>query len=200
MWQAIYPDSSMFDTTAVSLGQFATPRGTLITQDSPLKPFRNGVISFHTSDTVTNISTFGYTYPEIKDWAATPYQLANSVRTAVNNLYAPDNGIADTDSLVVLPNKQIHADAPSSSPTNKYYAAEIQVDRSELPLPVTVYLVVNGATVGSMSILSMPSEGVASASVPLLDLTRAGLPTQNMDSRTRGSFLQQGLTVAIRRV
>ena len=202
MWQAIYPDSSMFNTTDVSSGQFATPRGTLITRDSPLKPFRNGPLTFHTSDTVTNISTFGYTYPEIRDWAATSSQLANSVRTAVNNLYAPDNSVSDTGSTKVSPNKQIHSagNAPSYLPTSKYYAAEIQVDRSELPLPATVSLVVNGTTVGTMAILSMPAEGVVSASVPLLDLARAGLPGQKMDLGTTGPFLQWGLTVAVRGV
>lgn len=202
MWQAIYPDNNMFNTTAVSMGQFATPRGTLITRDSPLKPFRNGDLTFHTSDTVTNISTFGYTYPEIEDWEVTPDQLADSVRTAVNNLYAADDSLADRSK--VAPNKQIHStsDASSSLPTDThmYYAAEIQVDRSELPLPVTVYLLVNGTTVGTMALLSMPSEGVASASVPLLDLAHAGLPAQNMELRGTGLFLQQGLTVAIRGV
>ena len=46
MWQAIHHEDVMFTGTGYSTGQFATPRDTPITADSPLKPFFNGNMSF----------------------------------------------------------------------------------------------------------------------------------------------------------
>ncbi len=88
LWQAIHYNSSMFAVTGVSTGQFGTPSGTLITADSPLKPFFDRSGNFHTSNSVRDIRSLGYTYPELLgDWSMTSEELASSVRAQVNALY-----------------------------------------------------------------------------------------------------------------
>ncbi len=86
--------------------------------------------------------------------------------------------------------------APSQG---KYYTAEIQVQRSELPLPCSVNLVVQGHIVASMSLLGMPSSGIAFASVPL----QATLPRFRIKDTAVSSvvpFLQANVRVWIRTV
>ena len=41
------------------------------------------------NDAVRQTSVFGYSYPELPDWDMTPSQLAENVRTLVNELYNP---------------------------------------------------------------------------------------------------------------
>ena len=69
MWQAIHYEEAMFTGTARSTGQYATPKDSPVTADSPLKPFFTANMTFHTSRSVANITTFGYTYPEMPGWA-----------------------------------------------------------------------------------------------------------------------------------
>lgn len=207
MWQAIYYDNKMFNSTSVTNGQYAIPQGATITRDSPLKPFRSDPLTFFTSDTVTNISTFGYTYPEIEDWAKTPAELRTSVISHVNMLYNPANTYNRPKPIPPPPHWQMgFSNAPplSSFPTmESYYVAKIQVDRSEIPLPATVDLVLDGTTVGTLALLSVPLDGAVSARVPILDprrLVRSSSPSVAMDEEMAGSILQHGLAVEIRHV
>src|ERR1700742_3495378 len=43
------------------------------------------------SDDVRSTKTFGYSYPELRDWEMSPDQLAANVRAAVNSLYGPSS-------------------------------------------------------------------------------------------------------------
>ncbi|KAK3343064.1 hypothetical protein B0H65DRAFT_576876 [Neurospora tetraspora] len=284
LWQAIYYHDTTFNYSFPSGGQLGTKKGTILTADSPLKPFHaefpanssgSGNTApppsdaggfFHTSNSVADLRTFGYTYPELNtDWQTPDKEkLAAQVRKAVNKLYgSKDDGSADeqgqaggvsgrdvdedhleeeldeeeeddieTDggkgveennkitfrrsrsrSLSPSTSKEDNHDKTTSNdaeqteennkitfrhsrpltkslssarsnpssksqnqkrqsygqpPTkNYYYTAELSVNRSEVPLPCTISLIVNGVVMGRMSLLGMPMEGIAKASMPL---------------------------------
>ncbi|KAL0467683.1 hypothetical protein QR685DRAFT_366309 [Neurospora intermedia] len=283
LWQAIYYQNATFNYSFPSGGQLGTKRGTILTADSPLKPFHaefpatigSGNATppsdaggfFHTSNSVADLRTFGYTYPELNtDWQ-TPNKdkLAAQVRQAVNKLYgSSDDGSADEQGQAGISGRDVDSDTldeeedgtvndggkkteennkitfrrsrsrsrsrslsassnskeneeeeergttttsrddgkqteennkitfrsprsisnfnsspkknlkqkrqtyGSQSPTkNYYYTAELSVDRSEVPLPCTISLIVNGVVMGRMALLGMPMEGIAKASMPL---------------------------------
>ncbi|KAK3692626.1 hypothetical protein B0T22DRAFT_486510 [Podospora appendiculata] len=163
MWQAIHyrAGAMLKNTTGISTGQFATPAGTVTSSSSPLKPFRDAAAGeMRTSADVASISVFGYTYPEIDDWAKTPDELAASVRAQVNALYMYSPGRDDGESL----------SRDDGGFCCCYYTAQVQVERTQVPLPATVSLVVQGHVVGRMALLAMPRAGIASASLPLRDV------------------------------
>ncbi|KAK0709679.1 hypothetical protein B0T26DRAFT_805332 [Lasiosphaeria miniovina] len=190
MWQAIHYKDAMFNTTGVSTGEFGTPPGTHITADSPLKPFFDENLNLHTSKSVADIRVFGYTYPELdEDEPTTPDGLADHVRAQVNSLYGSDTQGA----------KHLSAPAQPKPPPACYYTAEISLDRAQIPLPATVNLVVHGGLVlGHMSILALPCEGTASASLPLREaLLRGNLSLPDMTPTTVIPFLEQNLEVLI---
>ncbi|POS71536.1 hypothetical protein DHEL01_v210068, partial [Diaporthe helianthi] len=116
LWQAIYPNSSIFtvvDYAAAAL--YGLPAGN-VSADTPLKPFRiphgspdGSPDGFHTSRSVRDIAVLGYTYPELRvhggdgdgdtngDGDGTngttpvplsPDELAEHVRFEVNSLYS----------------------------------------------------------------------------------------------------------------
>lgn len=115
LWQAIYYQNATFTYASPSGGQLGTKKGTNLTADSPLKPFHtefpanvsngSGNIPpsdaggfFHTSNSVADLRTFGYTYPELAtDWQTNDKEkIAAHVRSAVNKLYETiDDGSAD---------------------------------------------------------------------------------------------------------
>ena len=103
MWQAINYQDTVFASVQEGDALFGTPAGD-VTADSPLRPFAKTVnadgtaASFHTSRTIEDISTFGYTYPEINDWSQDADTLADALRTAVNNLYGPAANTPDAQS------------------------------------------------------------------------------------------------------
>ena len=102
LWQAIYYDNTTFNFSYASSGQLGTKKGTTLTPDSPLKPFHAAYPAtndsappsdaggfFHTSHSVADLRTFGYSYPELStDWqTADKEKLAAEVKKAVNKLY-----------------------------------------------------------------------------------------------------------------
>ncbi|CAK7218165.1 hypothetical protein SEUCBS140593_003456 [Sporothrix eucalyptigena] len=126
LWQAIHSNASMFgpsENYQTSTGQFATAPGTSITADSPLKPFyasANG--TFHTGNSARNISTFGYSYPELLTAQAAvngirPLHAANASRALtmsravtaeINRLYAPASSQSTTRRDVSSPAKKAY--------------------------------------------------------------------------------------------
>lgn len=87
LFSAINPDSYVIPLKN-DLGTFAQPAGITEDIDTPLFPFRTeGTNTFHTSATVRDMKTFGYSYPEIVDWGVSATQLASNVRTEVNRIY-----------------------------------------------------------------------------------------------------------------
>ncbi|KAK5652239.1 hypothetical protein OQA88_10736 [Cercophora sp. LCS_1] len=150
MWQAIYHNNAMFTSTVRGKAVFGTPAGS-VTADSPLKPFQYEKDQFWTSKRAETTRVFGYTYPGLNDWAVTKEELAKQVTAMVNTLYGPK-----TTSLRV---RQVTR--------TKDYAVEISVERKDLALPCAIEVLVGDTLAGEFALLEMPTEGVASANIPL---------------------------------
>ncbi|WQF85949.1 Putative tyrosinase copper-binding domain, di-copper centre-containing domain superfamily [Colletotrichum destructivum] len=160
MWQAIHYNDRMQTKTLPSSALFATAANTPITADSPLKPFyRDTSGNFHTGRTASDIKTFGYSYPEITDWNQTPDALARQVTVSVNRLYSPGGTSAKL--------KARHNSRRSGYAAHKEYTALVDLERSELPLPCSVSVYVNGEFAGKISVMSMPASGIMHSTVPL---------------------------------
>lgn len=199
MWQVINYEDAIFTGTANSTGQYATPKNTAESADSPLKPFFDQNLEFHTSRSVVNITAFGYTYPDMPDWAMTPAARADHVRAQVNALYSRSgNGLGKTWAAAALTNKAVEGTAELKS--KNYYTAELVVDRREVPLPATVRLLAGGKAVGHMALLAMPRDGLASFSVPLREMCVGDQNLTDLPLARAAAFLQRNLTVEVRMV
>ncbi|EEA23434.1 hypothetical protein TMatcc_002304 [Talaromyces marneffei ATCC 18224] len=88
LWEVLNPNSYV-QPMADTYGTFVIEAGTIEDINTPLYPFHrsNNSNDFWTSATSRSTRTFGYTYPEIQDWAVNQATLQNNVRTAINNLY-----------------------------------------------------------------------------------------------------------------
>lgn len=205
MWQTIHYDDAIFTGTANSTGQYATLKDSPVTADSPLKPFFTSNMTFHTSRSVANITAFGYTYPEMPDWAMPPEARANHVRAQVNSLYsgrgANGVGLTRAAALSLNTNKAGGIRPQSKSEpqpkNNYYYTAEIAVDRSELALPAMLRLVVGGRVVGRLSLLAMPREGTVAVSLPLRDVLIGNRSVRDFPVGKVVLFLQRELKAEI---
>jgi tyrosinase len=188
MWQAIHYNASILNTTGTSHSTFGTAEGSTIDVESPLKPFFDNRLKFHTSRTASWIRDFGYTYPEINDWSITPDELAAHVTVRVNDLYG-DRVDGDPRS------------GQRSAKSSKLvaYSAEIRVERSDVPLPCTIDLGLGDHVLGRMSLLSMPNRGMSYTSIPLGDALRR-LSLRDMPEDTLVPFLQRNLEVVVRKV
>ncbi|KAJ0149403.1 Tyrosinase, partial [Colletotrichum tanaceti] len=161
MWQAIHYNDRTQTQTLPSNALFATAANTPITADSPLKPFyRDASGNFHTGRTASDIKTFGYSYPEIADWNQSPDALARQVTVSVNRLYGPAGASAK---------RRARHDRrqPGSYAAHKEYTALVDLERSELPLPCSVSVYVDGEFAGKISVMSMPASGMMHSTVPL---------------------------------
>ncbi|KAF6812602.1 hypothetical protein CMUS01_13023 [Colletotrichum musicola] len=160
MWQAIHYNDKTQTQTIPSPALFATAANTPITADSPLKPFfRDAAGNFHTGRTASDIKTFGYSYPEIIDWNQSQDDLARQVTVSVNQLYGPGGTNAK---LKARGNRR-----RSGYAAHKEYTALVDLERSELPLPCSVSVYVNGEFAGKISVMSMPASGEMHSTVPL---------------------------------
>ncbi|KAK3984606.1 hypothetical protein QBC44DRAFT_11279 [Cladorrhinum sp. PSN332] len=172
LWQVIHYENAMFTGTDLSKGQFGTPKGTVITADSPLKPFfmADGV-TFHTSNSVKNISVFGYTYPELPPFYLEPETAASHVRAQVNALY-----VGGLNNRVAQPQAVNKMGQPTLPVLKEYYAVEVGLNRSELLAQGdgggggNVGLYMAGQKMGDVSVMGMPCDGMAEQLVPLGDV------------------------------
>lgn len=188
MWQAThYNNTYPTKTGTTGNGLFATPANSPLTAASPLKPFYQADGEFHTAKTVASTRAFGYTYPEIDDWSMNADETRRSVITQVNELYGDD--ASKTSRFTSL---------AGAKQTWKEYHAQIQVERSELPLPCSINLMLGEHMAGQTSILSMPTSGRTYAEVPL---TRALKQIHGrLDVATVIPSLQNSLRIEIRKV
>ncbi|KAK0672032.1 hypothetical protein QBC41DRAFT_38689 [Cercophora samala] len=207
MWQAIYYNNSMFTGSTTSNGQFGTPQQTVITADSPLKPFfrapsatndnstAGGPLEFHTSNTVANISVFGYTYPELPDWSLPAEIRAEQVRAKVNALYGDKAGDDGATTLETGPLNRM-----GKGTTRDYWVVEVSVERGELAgrLPATVSLFIRGESIGRMTLLGMPCEGVAREVVPVQDVRVGNGTLKDLDRGSVVQYLKGEVGVGIR--
>ncbi|KAH6640594.1 hypothetical protein F5144DRAFT_482480 [Chaetomium tenue] len=188
MWQVIHYEEDMFTNKATSTGQYGTIESSIVTADSALKPFFDENMNFLTSKSVRNITTFGYTYPEMPNWKMSPEARASYGRAQINSLYGEKD-----DNLARALNG---AGYPVS---RGYYTAEITVDRSEIPLPAIICLVAAQSVIGRMSLLAVPRTGVASGSLPLREVLVGNHSMRDLPPEKVVSFLQEEMTTEIRR-
>jgi len=94
MWQALNPNS--YVTPQVNeAGNFATPQGTVETENSPLQPFWQAPGRFWTAAGVRDTRTFNYTYPELVKWSTlSPQQKSTRLRSDINAMYGRSAPIA----------------------------------------------------------------------------------------------------------
>lgn len=193
MWQAINYENAMFATVGTTQGMLGTAEGANITAESPLKPFYSNNFTFHTSASAISTRAFGYTYPEIDDWSKSPEELAGYVRSQVNILYDRSR---DSGSTRRRDTRARHGSRYGDP--KRYYTAEVEVNRSDIPLPSTVNLVINGTVVGRVALLSMPTTGIASASVTLKDIKMGAKDIDRVSPDDAVEYLQENIEFEIR--
>ncbi|OAQ57685.1 tyrosinase [Pochonia chlamydosporia 170] len=156
-WEAIHPESAIFNDTYVTTGsRFSTPRGTKITPDSPLKPFfqKDGT-TFHTTKSVASIKTFGYSYEDIDSGE-------DAVNTLINRLYGQKIGSA-SHSLRVR----------GQTPTTRYFV-QIQLEKGQVELPCQVNLYLRGMPAGSIVAMEQPRDGILHGGFTIDEAIQAG--------------------------
>lgn len=164
LWQATYPNSSIFNVVDYAGALYGTAPGN-VSADTPLKPFHDppgaadGADGFHTSRSVRDVAVLGYSYPELlapsgngTDGNGTaaaaplsPDELAEHVRFRVNSLYSsvPTTSENVTEArrmrlLVRRPNGNDRLPVRRPAATRKTWSVAISVDRAEVPLPATI--------------------------------------------------------------
>jgi tyrosinase len=159
LWQAIHYNASMFTSTYTTRdGQFATSPGTNITADSPLKPFHaDAAGTFLTANSARDISTFGYTYPELLGNYSNAEDLRRAVTRQVNELYEPS----------VVHEARTRRQNPSSSAKTRDYFVEISLDKAEIRLPATVNIRLGPEIVGHLVLPTLPARGTMHGEIPL---------------------------------
>ena len=125
IWQAIYPSS--YTTAEVDAeGTFTNAPGETEDVNTPLTPFHSDTLgTLYTSATVRSTRPFGYTYPEVVDWAVNATQLSSNTRAALNNLYNPSGSIS-TRSLF---DKRDKHTAPYTNASDYQYYINIRVPK-----------------------------------------------------------------------
>lgn len=100
LWQAIYYNSSIYTIADYESALYGTAAGT-VGGLTPLKPFYDVNGNFHTSESVRNVSAFGYTYPELQPTmpggevaSLSPDELSSYVKFRVNALYTDNTTTA----------------------------------------------------------------------------------------------------------
>lgn len=157
LWQAIYYNDSMFNSSYVSpIGQFGTAPGTEITADSPLKPFyadANGTL--HTSNSVRDIATLGYTYPELRGNWTSREALSRHVRIMVNSLYGNATNPA-------MASRRLHLK------TRHEYYVRVKVDKASIRmLPATLRVWLGDQVIGQVVLLGTPARGFVHGEINL---------------------------------
>jgi tyrosinase len=173
LWQAIYPNSSIFTVVDYAGALYGLAAGN-VSADTPLKPFHipagndDGTDGFHTSRSVRDVAVLGYTYPELQvhssgggdsdsdnGTAAAPLdpdELAEHVRFRVNSLYSSvptTAGNASEARRMRLARRRSSSYFSSSllrrsAATRKTWSVAISVDRAEVPLPATIGCYLSG--------------------------------------------------------
>lgn len=226
LWQAIYPNSSIFEVVDYAGALYGTPAGR-VSADTPLKPFHDrpgdvdGVDGFHTSRSVRDIAVLGYTYPELQarrgggnnGTAAaplTPDELAEHVRFEVNSLYSSVPTTSDnatearrTRLLVRRENNRLPVRRPAAA--RKTWSVAISVDRAEVPLPATIWCYLSDGgdmreQAGRMSLLAIPAAGVTHSTIPLDGALSAAGVVDLADAEEVSSFLNRTLRFEVVKV
>jgi hypothetical protein len=154
MWQAIYPDSWITPSNTTS-GTWTIYPNTEINGDTPLYPFftDDGKTPW-TSNSARYTSTFGYSYPEVRDWIGTPSELSANVSAAVNRLYNPSGALGTwTAGEARTPGSRLSSPAPF-----REWSVIIEVPNSALGKGFSVEVLVGDVKVGMVFVLGAPTQ------------------------------------------
>lgn len=88
LWQVINPDSFVKPSPSGE-GTMMQAAGTVQDANTPLWPFHSSDNKFYTANSVRDIKTFGYTYPELEGSSGSKSQQRRHVMRKVNELYNP---------------------------------------------------------------------------------------------------------------
>ncbi|KAF7556469.1 hypothetical protein G7Z17_g1391 [Cylindrodendrum hubeiense] len=167
-WQFIRPTQAIFKSSYRGGARFNTRDGATITPDSPLQPFYRSNGQFHTSNSVTSIRQFGYTYEGLEYWRKSSDTLKKDATAMINKIYGPNSASAKV--------KRADDDA-----TLTRYFAQIEVDVEQLDRPCAIGLYVNTTNVGNFIVLKQPATGQFFGK---FSLDRAADPNEVADEKT----------------
>lgn len=205
LWQAIYPNSSIFAIVDYEDSIYGTAGGN-VSANTPLKPFYQTDGNFFTSNTAKDISTFGYTYPELQpasnSGTVTQNELSSYVKSQVNALYSGGSApLRATQSKLRRGGRGGSVGTyPSSGDTfSTTWSVAIAVNKAKIPLPATVDITLDSKAVGKMAILAIPITGIAHSTINLDRVLRGAEMTLTNRTAVAG-YLSQHLQVGIRTV
>lgn len=205
LWQAIYPNSSIFDVVDYEDALYGTAAGN-VSADTPLKPFYQTGESFFTSNTAKDISTFGYTYPELQPAGSsgpfTQDELSSYVKSQVNALYSDG-------SVTLSATQSKHRRGGRGGSVGTYpssgnipsttWSVAIAVDKARITLPATVDINLGGKSAGKIALLAIPTAGVAHSTI-VVDRILHGANMTLTDRIAVTDYVSQHLQVGIRMV
>ncbi|OHF00261.1 hypothetical protein CORC01_04450 [Colletotrichum orchidophilum] len=184
-WQALHFENATMHFSYASSQMFATPSGTTVTPKYPLWPFIGTGGGPLTSEHVTHIRDWGYTYAPMRFWDQTPGDIKMAVSRTVNSLYGPQD--QQSSSIRIKRRARI---------PRREYVAKVEVERSELELPCQVQLFLKGSLLGSLTLLDMPMDGKSYDEIPLnRGIETAGLGVLSTNGILGG--IEDGLEVVI---
>lgn len=170
LWQAIYPEASIFDIVDYENAIYGTAAGN-VSADSPLKPFYRPGGHFFTSNTVKDISTFGYSYPELQPTDSsghlTQAELSAYVKSQVNALYSDDSVHSGIPKVKQFRGGSVEANSHDTGARLTTWSVSISLNKSEIRLPATVSVNVSCETAGIMALLAIPNTGVEHSTINL---------------------------------
>lgn len=198
-------------------GLFAMPRGTTVTETTPLAPFDGPDGPLDSEDFVSS-QGWGYTYEPLRFWDQDPSQMKKAVARTINELYGPatraENNRSDRGSgngsgrsggilsrIGFKGRREVFKTWQELEQPTKgtEYFAMVKVERSELDLPAVVDLYFRGHPAGTVALLGMPTEGVSYDEIPLQEvIALAGLADLDADDLFR--VLTEDLQIQITKV
>ncbi|KAK1970542.1 Di-copper centre-containing protein [Colletotrichum sublineola] len=160
-WQALHFENATMHFSYASDAMFATPAGTIVTPQYPIWPFMSSGGEPLTSESVTHIRDWGYTYAPMRFWDQAPGETKMAVIRTVNTLYGTlEQQQWQRQHLVRGLRRR------KGMPKREYFA-KVEVERSELELPCQVQLFLKGRLAGSFTLLGMPKQGRSYDEIPL---------------------------------
>lgn len=206
MWQALWPGTYVEEQSQYQSSYWYN-QGDNLTETTPLKPFySDGSGDFWDSDSVRDLTTFGYTYPELESGNV------SDVRTAINTLY----GSSATGS-----SSKRKRDGNSTTTQNlKQYVTNIQTQKNAMNSTYFIFFFLGApnsdpdewprdpALAGTMGVVSMTDNSnmepvVISGTVPLTaklqQYANDGI-IESMDDDVVTSYLKSDLQWTVRKV
>lgn len=159
-WQAIQPDSPLFNVSYSGGARWSSPSGTIITPESPLAPFFADQDTLHTSDSVSNITGFGYTYEGLEYWEKTESEMQQDATRLINQAYSSSDDL--TTRGIKLASRATSGGGDNSSSSSDCYTrffVRISLDVEEVERPCSVDLYLGGKKIDGHVVMQQPSCG-----------------------------------------